>query len=94
MNSAVLVGCTNIAPTIWFLSTTSGPLLAESICTLKAYKPCLCCTDSKYGFTWLKKLFLVAAVFCSNTKLSAICTMNDFNAINNLLTFILSKADA
>ena len=33
-------------------------------------------------------------MFCSNTKLSAICTINDFNAINNLLTLILSNADA
>ena len=39
---------------------------------------------------WFK--FLVAAVFCSNTKLSATCEINDFRLINNLLTFTLSKA--
>ena len=62
--------------------------------TLKANNPCLCCTDSKYGLTCVKKLFLVANVFCSNTKLSETCTINDFNAINNLLTFTLSNAEA
>ena len=39
-------------------------------------------------------MFLVAAVFCSNTKLSAICEMKDLSSINSLLTFTLSKADA
>ena len=33
-------------------------------------------------------------VFCSNTKLSAICLIKSFNAINSLLTFTLSKAEA
>ena len=67
-------------------------LFEASITTLNAYKPCLCCTLSKYGLTSAKNAFLVAFVFCSNTKLSDTCTMYDFNAINNLRTFTLSKA--
>ena len=94
MNSAVLVGCMNICPTNWFLSITSDVLFVSSITTLKANKPCLCCTDARNGLTCAKKLFLVAAVFCSNTRLSDTCEMKDLRLINNLLTFTLSNADA
>ena len=40
-----------------------------------------------------RNLFLVADVFCSNTKNLEDDAMNFFNAINNLLTLILSSAD-
>ena len=61
---------------------------------MKANKPCLCCTDSKYGLTILKNLFLVAAVLFSNTKNLVVDAINFLAAINNLLTFTLSNADA
>ena len=39
-------------------------------------------------------LFLVCAVFCSNTKNLEVLATNFLTLINNLLTLILSKADA
>ena len=83
----------NIWPTNWFLSMTSGVLLVSSMTTLNADKPLLAWTDSKNGFTMFRNLFLVADVFCSNTKNLEDDAMNFFNAINNLLTLILSSAD-
>ena len=94
INSAALAGWRNICPTIWFLSITSGVLFVSSITTLNANNPCLCCTFSKYGLTKLKNLFLVAAVLFSNIKNLVVLAINFLAAINNLLTFTLSNADA
>ena len=93
MNSAVLVGCKKIAPFRMFLSITSGVLFVSSITTLKAYKPCLCWIDSKYGLTVFKNLFLVSVVFCSNIKNLLVEAIYFLTVINNLLTLILSNAD-
>ena len=62
---------------------TSGVLLVSSITTLNADKPLLACTDSKKGFTILRNLFLVADVFCSNTKNLEEDAINFFNLIKD-----------
>ena len=92
MNSAVLVGWINIWPTNWFLSTTSGVLFVSSITTLNAVSPAFAWTCSIYGFTMFKKRLLKALLFCSNTKNLEDDAINFLKLINNLLTFILSKA--
>ena len=93
INSAVLVGWIKIWPLNSFLSTTSGVLFVSSITTLNAVNPEFACTDSKNGFTIPKNLFLVVALFCSNTKNLEEAAINRFlNIANPYLLNIKEKS--